>query len=159
MSLSLDGAIERFQVATATSPPLAVIDCQNASWTYKYFSGYSVVLRGPLNATVVFDASSGKYFIKVFQFEANTHEKLISVDSIALHPPPNDPKRRLPDQAGHINSPSERSHTPSRSQAEDSRIHYESVTLPAEPVNAFGIPQVTMRCLEVCVLFTFIEQD
>lgn len=32
---------------------------------------------------------------------------------------------------------------------ESSRVVYERVSLPSEPVNAFGIPQATMRCLEV----------
>lgn len=32
---------------------------------------------------------------------------------------------------------------------ESSRVIYERVSLPSEPVNAFGIPQATMRCLEV----------
>jgi len=34
---------------------------------------------------------------------------------------------------------------------EEPRITYERATIPAEPVNAFGIPQATMRCLEVRV--------
>lgn len=32
---------------------------------------------------------------------------------------------------------------------EEPRITYERATIPAEPVNAFGIPQATMRCLEL----------
>ena len=34
---------------------------------------------------------------------------------------------------------------------EEPRITYERAFIPAEPVNAFGIPQATMRCLEVCL--------
>ena len=32
---------------------------------------------------------------------------------------------------------------------EEPRITYEGAFIPADPVNAFGIPQATMRCLEV----------
>jgi hypothetical protein len=35
---------------------------------------------------------------------------------------------------------------------EEPRITYDRATIPAEPVNAFGIPQATMRCLEVSFL-------
>lgn len=36
---------------------------------------------------------------------------------------------------------------------ESSRVVYERASIPSEPVNAFGIPQATMRCLEVCSAF------
>ena len=35
-------------------------------------------------------------------------------------------------------------------RAEEPRYLIERAIIPTEPINAFGIPQATMRCLEVC---------
>lgn len=38
---------------------------------------------------------------------------------------------------------------------EEPRVGIDQASIPGEPVNAFGIPQATMRCLEVRCLFDF----
>ena len=77
------------------------------------------------------------------QFDANVHNKLIQVDAIV------GPKiGRSPLIAAYTPGMNGMGSQPDRTQ---DRIHYERSSIPGEPVNAFGIPQATMRCLEVCV--------
>ena len=77
------------------------------------------------------------------QFDANVHHKLIQVDAIV------GPKiGRSPLIATFTPGMNGMGSQPDRTQ---DRIHYERSSIPGEPVNAFGIPQATMRCLEVCV--------
>ncbi|KAI0034401.1 LIM-domain binding protein, partial [Vararia minispora EC-137] len=45
MTLSFDGARER-----VSSPLQADVHCVAAVWTYRYYNGYTVTLRGPLVA-------------------------------------------------------------------------------------------------------------
>jgi hypothetical protein len=133
MSFSVDGAAERLDASVQGQPLSSTVECKSASWTYRYKSGYTVVLRGPLVAHVQLDTSSRsqqpRYLIKSFNFNASNHERCISLDTIVNgcnHPVP---------QAG-----------------SDEPIQLDLVTLPPEPINAFGIPQMTMRCLEAGTL-------
>ena len=157
MTLTLDGARERM-FASGHS----VVECVTAVWTYKYTNGYTVTLRGPMTVHVVITTTHppgasppipgaipqpGSYTLKFedFQFDANHHEKYISSDAI-LGPrlsPPVDAK------------PPVHSPTPADAAAaeekmwDEPRLQIENASIPGEPVNAFGIPQATMRCLEV----------
>ena len=47
MDFKLDSARERLMSQNA-----AVIECENASWTYVYTNGYTVTLQGPLTVHV-----------------------------------------------------------------------------------------------------------
>lgn len=140
MNFSVDGATERLESATPGAPPCSVVECKSASWTYRYKDGYSVVLRGPLVAHVQLDLSNPgaqpHYLIKGFNFNASNHERCISLDSIM--------GRRIPP----LNQTAAEELVRSRGGVEGP-IRFESATLPPEPVNAFGIPQMTMRCLEL----------
>jgi hypothetical protein len=42
---------------------------------------------------------------------------------------------------------------------EEPRQIIENGSIPGEPVNAFGIPQATMRCLEVGLAFRLDAQE
>ena len=58
-------------------------------------------------------------------------------------------------RARHANTPNSGLSTQAQAQAdedrkwEEPRVLIERAAIPGEPVNAFGIPQATMRCLEL----------
>lgn len=152
MTLSLDGARERVMAANSAS-----IDCVLAIWTYRYANGYTVTLRGPLTAHVVVipshpangasaqgAAQHPSYAIKIshFSFESDRYEKFIAVDVIGgtRLDSPKTPRLRNTMLNGANGKEEERW---------EDRVMYERASIPQEPVNAFGIPQATMRCLEV----------
>ena len=174
MTLSLDGARERI-----VGPNQAVVQCVSAVWTYRYRNGYTVALRGPFQAYVVVTPNatpSGasarsvpptafKFMIDHIQFDSNRYEKHVAVEVIG------DTRldaNKTP-QVGNVSTPSPTMNSaimlpapppqppqPPRQASqrddekwEEPRIAFERVSIPAEPVNAFGIPQATMRCLEV----------
>jgi hypothetical protein len=178
MTLSLDGARER-----VVGPNHAIVQCVSAMWTYRYLNGYTVTLRGPFTAHVIVipntsqngppvqSASSSAFMLKIdhIQFDSNLYEKHVSVDQIGGRFEANKtPQARSgPTQSPTVNGagapqPPSQLPQPQPSQAgqrdderlEDSRINYDRASIPAEPVNAFGIPQATMRCLEVRPLNT-----
>lgn len=158
MTLSLDGARERL-----LSNNHAIVECVTAAWTCKYTNGYTVTLRGPLTAHVVMvqhntrnqGTLSQPFSLKFenLEFVANFHDKSISLESIMDHSnhelsSPKTPRIR-------------NSHTPTANigptqpkveddkKWEEPRVIIVEASIPGEPVNAFGIPQATMRCLEV----------
>lgn len=149
MSISLDGAREKILGSSHL-----VVECLTAVWTYRYSNGYTIQLCGPLTAHLVLSPSMGiaqgappSFSMKFehLQFDANVHYKLIQVDAIAgskIGPSP-----LMGTFAPGMNGMGSQ---PDRTQ---DRVHYERSSIPGEPVNAFGIPQATMRCLEVCVHF------
>lgn len=176
MVLQLDGVKER-----AVTGQLCTIECTNAVWTYKYTNGYVVTLRGPLTATMAVVPNplppqtsthpnapppQTSYMLKIehLQFDANTHDKLIVADAIMgmrreESPSANTPRmnsRLPPGQNGTMKMEDE------DKKQEEGRLYIDQASIPAEPVNAFGIPQATMRCLEVslfcCALFFFEER-
>lgn len=154
MSISLDGAREKILGSSHL-----VVECVTAVWAYKYSNGYTIQLCGPLTAhlalspssTSVAQGSPPSFSMKFehLQFDANVHHKLIQVDAIA------GPKiGRSPLIATYTPGINGMGSQPSMGSQQDKtqdRIHYERSSIPGEPVNAFGIPQATMRCLEVCV--------
>ncbi|KAF9449572.1 hypothetical protein P691DRAFT_667256, partial [Macrolepiota fuliginosa MF-IS2] len=161
MSLSLDGARER---------PLAtghcIVECVAAVWTYKYNNGYTVTLRGALSAHVIITSTSApgapvnpaqpnSYSFKFdeFAFDANFHDKFIGLDAIMgvrIPEPTRSPWIRNAPTPNSSGTPD-----PASIAAEDDkkweepRVMIERCSIPGEPVNAFGIPQATMRCLEL----------
>lgn len=161
MTLTLDGARERMY-----SQGHAIVECVAAVWTYKYHNGYTVTLRGPLTAHVVITSphppgstqasqTSPQYLLKFedFQFDANFHDKYIALESVQgtrIMESPKTPRV----QARNPPTPTPNG-SASQQQLEDDkkweepRVTIERASIPGEPVNAFGIPQATMRCLEV----------
>ncbi|SJL01435.1 uncharacterized protein ARMOST_04757 [Armillaria ostoyae] len=149
MTLTLDGARERMY-----SQGHSVVECVTAVWTYKYNNGYTVTLRGPLTAHVVVASPqppATNHVLKFddFQFDANYHDKFISIESIMgqrMIESPKTPRIRnvpTPGPNGISNQEDE------DKKWEEPRIIIERGSIPGEPVNAFGIPQATMRCLEL----------
>jgi hypothetical protein len=148
MSLVLDGGRERYP-----EPDHCVVECLRAAWTFRYSNGYIVTLRGPLTVHVkvypVVSQSSApgapqtgpqnQLLIDQIQFDGESHEKSISVDAIL--------GARVP----LMWNPSVRTSETDK-KWDDSRISVEHATIPTEPVSPFGVPQPTMRCLEVCYL-------
>jgi hypothetical protein len=161
MSLSLDGARERL-----VSHGHAVVECVTALWTYKYSNGYTVTLRGPLTCHVIVGPPSTPgtgiptqpaqqtYSLKIenLQFDANLHDKYICIDSVMGQRMMESPKTPRP---RHALTPTANGTDAQRAEEdrkwEEPRIFIERACIPGEPVNAFGIPQATMRCLEVCI--------
>lgn len=160
MTLSLDGARERL-----VSHHHAVIECVTAAWTCKYTNGYTVTLRGPLTAHIVLvqqnthsQGAPSQYSLKFknLEFTANSHDKSISVDSISImdhgnseSSSPKTPRTRNASTPT-TNGSAIQTKVEDDKKWEEPRVIYDHVSIPGEPVNAFGIPQATMRCLEVC---------
>lgn len=157
MTLSLDGARERL-----IDQAHAVVECVTAVWTYKYTNGYTVTLRGPLTVHILLYPTMGsslgpphqiQSWLKIahFQFDANIHEKFISLDAITgnriIEPPKTPRPRNNPTPTPNGASGAHR--TEEDRQWEEHRVTINNASIPGEPVNAFGIPQVTMRCLEL----------
>ena len=153
MTLSLDGARERIYASGHT-----IVECVGAVWTYKYTNGYTVVLRGPLTAHVVSgpfppgtsQANGLGLRFEDFQFDANSHEKYIALESITGTRVMGSPKPRVRSASTPTpNGTSTQQQLEDDMRWEEPRIIIERAQIPGEPVNAFGIPQATMRCLEV----------
>ncbi|KAJ7067843.1 LIM-domain binding protein [Mycena amicta] len=151
MSLTLDGARERLY-----TPGHAIIECVTAVWTCRYTNGHVVTLRGPLVIHLVLCSpapgstaagATPSLVLKFddFEFDAHSHDKYIALDAISgtrrEEEPPGVGMNGMADD---------------EKQWEEPRSVLEGAAIPGEPVNAFGIPQATMRCLEVC-LFAFSE--
>ncbi len=161
MTLSLDGAREH-----VVGPNRAVVQCVSAMWTYRYRNGYTVTLRGPFAAHFVVTPNATQILkIDRISFDSNLYEKHVAVDVISgnrLDANKTPQARNAPTPSPTINGAGVPSAPPPQppqpplqaSQRDDERweeprITYERASIPAEPVNAFGIPQATMRCLEV----------
>ncbi|KAH9963371.1 LIM-domain binding protein [Lactifluus volemus] len=171
MTLSLDGARER-----VIGHNQAVVQCVSAMWTYRYHNGYTVTLRGPFTAYVCLTSNTTQngtsaaqsalpsaLILKInhIQFDSNLYEKHVSVDVITgnrLDANKTPQVRNAPTPSPSVNGVGVLSQPqlppPQTGQRDDERweeprITYERAFIPAEPVNAFGIPQATMRCLEV----------
>ena len=142
----------------------AIIECVTAAWTYKYTNGYTVTLRGPLTAHVILVPNTARgqgaptqpsqpFSLKFenLDFGANFHDKSISLESILGHRNPESP----PKTPHPRNAPTPTANGTTQLSSEDDkkweepRVTIERASIPGEPVNAFGIPQATMRCLEV----------
>ncbi|KAH9853392.1 LIM-domain binding protein-domain-containing protein [Lenzites betulinus] len=152
MTINIDGARERL-----ASPSHALVECANASWTFRYQNGYHITLRGPLTADVIVqphtppghpsNTSPGvaPYTLKLdrLQFDAFWHDKYVALDSIVGERIPESP-RGLPPSPGMLGAQND---DPNR--FDEAKYIIEHAIVPAEPINAFGIPQATMRCLEL----------
>ncbi|KAJ6543928.1 LIM-domain binding protein-domain-containing protein [Mycena capillaripes] len=147
MSLTLDGARERLY-----APGHAIVECVTAIWTCRYSNGHIVTLRGPLTAHLVICSpappphpgaattnGAPPYVLKFddFEFDAHSHDKYIALDAIAGPRKTEDPPPTM-NGAGDEDK-----------KWEEPRLIIENGSIPGEPVNAFGIPQATMRCLEL----------
>ncbi|KAG5643589.1 hypothetical protein DXG03_000642 [Asterophora parasitica] len=170
MTLSLDGARERIY-----GHGHSIVECVTAIWTYKYTNGYTVTLRGPLTVHVIVNqgpsssdpsapgarqggANAGMALkFEDFQFDANYHDKYIALDSITGPRSMGSPKTPRVRNAGALMMNGAAATTQQQRQEqleedkkwEEPRVTIEMATIPGEPVNAFGIPQATMRCLEL----------
>lgn len=168
MSISIDGARERPLMSQQFPYPSIYVDCPESVWTYRYRTGYIVTLRGPLTAHLYpvpsVAGSKGPHLkFESITFESKAHEKSLKLDSIigirsdATPASRHDTPRIKHDAVGGLQSasPEGEGSSSSAGRTEDGQeqmIVIERATIPVEPVNAFGIPQATMRCLEVCAL-------
>ncbi|KAH8115808.1 LIM-domain binding protein-domain-containing protein [Phellopilus nigrolimitatus] len=167
MSINLENAKER---GVPGNPYGSVVECPNAVWTFRYANGYIVTLRGPLTAylaahpnTMPQSAQPGvngtpqaqgqfSYKIDNITFNSKMHEKALRVD--AIEGKRGDPVQRTPKMKAEP-SPGPSVSTLGSPPMDEERangelvMHIEKATIPVEPVNAFGIPQATMRCLEL----------
>ncbi|KAI0637642.1 LIM-domain binding protein-domain-containing protein [Trametes polyzona] len=149
MTICIDGARER-----CMSTSHALVECANAAWTFRYQNGYSITLRGPLSADVIVQPNAipipspsgnsfAQYTLKLqrIQFDAFFHDKYVALDSIQGERIPESPRALPPSPGGPP--------TDDPNRFDEARYHIEHAIMPAEPINAFGIPQATMRCLEL----------
>lgn len=174
MTLSLDGARERLQTAGH-----AIVECVGAVWTYRYTNGYTVTLRGPLTAHVVATLKSppgnnkdADVILKFdeLQFDANFHDKFIALESvlgsrsIENFPVPATPMMLTAPSpssvgVGHTTlALSARQQMEEERRWEEPRVLIDHASIPGEPINAFGIPQATMRCLELAESVTSMAE-
>lgn len=175
MSITLDSARERIHPTGHM-----VVECLGASWTYRYRNGYTVTLRGPLTAHVIAtsrtppgsNANDIMYRFGEIQFDANYHDKYIALESILgarsiENLPPLTPLMMTASspsvQAAVVgNGPANQSQSSQfaddERRWEEPRVLIDHASLPGEPVNAFGIPQATMRCLELAESVTSMAE-
>jgi len=114
-----------------------------------------VIPNQPATGGTAQSAAHPPFSLKIYNisFESNHYEKHISLDMI-IGPRIDMPKTPRPRNAQTPTMNGVPPPTPQQQKAEEEkweepRIVYERATIPSEPVNAFGIPQATMRCLEV----------
>lgn len=153
MSLAFNGARERLQDTNH-----CVIECPEAIWTFFFSSGYTVTLKGPFTAHIHASPHSPdlpppipghpnkNLRIDEMHFEAKLQYKSVSLDAIQGNRMPEPHKPITPTPLGNPHMEEQ------IRQLEDPRIHIVNANLPGEPINAFGIPQATMRCLEVSII-------
>lgn len=151
MTISLDGAQER-----TSGPTHGIVECSSAIWTYRYWNGWTITLRGRLTAHILVipkvsgvnqTYAPGSYSLKfdALQFDAMTYERLLSAETFRVPPSPTSQNTPLADEEYQPGS-----NEPQKVQLEnEERWLCKEVFLPLSPINAFGIPQATMRCLEV----------
>jgi len=166
MSISIDGARERSYIPQQFPFPSIVVDCPEASWTYRYRTGYIVTLKGTLTAHLSSvpppPGSKGmgmQYKFENIIFESKTHEKFLKLDAIlgirseATPASRTDTPRIKNEMVGSQQSASPEGEgsgsNGGRDDGPEQAIFIDSARIPVEPVNAFGIPQATMRCLEL----------
>lgn len=158
MTLTLDGARERTNPAY---PGRAFVECITAIWTYRYTNGYTVMLKGPLTVTAILTqvtppgntSQVPQYIWKFddFTFDANAHEKFISLEYIhgnrVIDRTPPSYAVSMPGMS--TQAQMQQHHIEEDKRCEEPRVLIDHGSIPGEPVNAFGIPQATMRCLEL----------
>jgi hypothetical protein len=180
MTLSLDGARERVvgpnQAVVQCVSAMWTYRYRNG-YTVTLrgpFAAHVVVTPNPTqNGATAQSVPPTTFILKIdhISFDSNLYEKHVAVDVIGgnrLDANKTPQVRNAPTPSPTINGAAVLSAPPPQapqppqppprqvSQRDDERweeprITFERATIPAEPVNAFGIPQATMRCLEVRV--------
>ncbi|KAH9956784.1 LIM-domain binding protein, partial [Russula dissimulans] len=178
MTLSLDGARERIvgpnQAVVQCVSAMWTYRYRNG-YTVTLrgpFTAYvAVTPNATQNGASAQSVPPSPYTLKIdhIQFDSNLYEKHVAVDVISGNrldanktpqvrnvptpspitngagiPPPPPPQQPQPQP-----QPPPQGGQRDDERWEEPRITYERAFIPAEPVNAFGIPQATMRCLEV----------
>jgi hypothetical protein len=139
----------------------------SASWTSKYQNGYVVVLKGPLLASLVLvpvatpgpavanQPQSLSWRMDHLSFDALSCEKSVLIETVVGPSGSQDARFGGPDAAlpGTPVTGMTNGSAPSREDDDPTPVpvKIEHAWVPGDPCNAFGIPQATMRCLEVCV--------
>ncbi|EKM59536.1 uncharacterized protein PHACADRAFT_250104 [Phanerochaete carnosa HHB-10118-sp] len=147
INFSLSGATE---LRVADNPMVCKVEIPRAAWTFTYANGYTVTLKGPLTAHMrihpgAFDYTRRQQLVQPgyalqfehFQFDGEIIEKSLSLNILAPPRTSESPSSGT----GQLENEDERRDEP--------RNYIEHMFIPVEPVNAFGIPQATMRCLEL----------
>lgn len=166
MNLILDGVQER-----ALTPGTSVVDCPSAQWIWRFVDGHVISLRGTFSCQVsayrnAEDPPDRPYTLKfdTMTFDSNSHEKLLALDSIrgargleSIQRTPATTTQGSPDNASSSSNNTIKTEEGSERQMDsDPRVVIEHAVLPPDPVNAFGIPQASMRCLEVSISSYFL---
>lgn len=161
MNFVLDGARERTII-----PGTSIIECPDAQWIWRFYDGHIVVLRGAFSCQISAfynsHATSDQppYTLKFdsMNFDSTSHDKLINLDAIQgtrgvenVQKTPSTTTQGSPDNASSSGASANtlRSDDSDRLFDPDPRVVIDHALLPPEPINSFGIPQASMRCLEV----------
>jgi len=167
MSLLLDGTTER-----PGPRQTLIVDCSNASFIFRYASGFVVTLRGHLSGTLGFvrvvNLPNPSLRFELLQFEAKSHDK----HQPFVGKPPSDGASATLNGATGMKSEGDDDMglnamgKPKPSPASGSEGGADVETVFVDPVNSFGIPHPAMRCLELAEsvyslqeLFNYAEED
>lgn len=135
MSLTLDGARERL-----LHPGQTIVECGSTIWIFRYSNGHVVMLRGSMTArhiacstpsqSMTGNHAKDDFVLRFdeFDFYAHSHDRYIALEAIS----------------GLWMGDNEDSKT-----GEKPGQTIVNASIPGEPVNVFGVPQATMRFLEV----------
>ncbi|KZV79187.1 hypothetical protein EXIGLDRAFT_621990, partial [Exidia glandulosa HHB12029] len=154
MSLTAEGAVEKAG-RSATGVMTMTVECAMATWTCRYNSGYTVTLRGPIVASMSAAAPTGILRFDSISFDAKHHEKHIMVDMIGRNggtPKGTTPATLHSSPGGNgsaITAKTEDTMDTRTGLTPEAASNMVDPSLPPDPVNGFGVPQATMRCLEV----------
>lgn len=162
MNFVLDGARERL-----ITPGTSVIECPDAQWIWRFYDGHVVILRGAFscqisafyNSRATVDQPPYTLKFETMSFDSNSHDRLITLESIQgtrgvenVQKTPSTTTQGSPDNASSSGASANNVKTEDaadRLLEADPRVMIDHALLPPEPINAFGIPQASMRCLEV----------
>ncbi|KAF8576213.1 hypothetical protein K439DRAFT_1367842, partial [Ramaria rubella] len=165
MNFVLDGARES-TLTFGTS----VIECPDAQWIWRFYDGHVIILRGVFtcqisayhNRTATGDQPVYTLKFDSMNFDSNAHDRLINLEAITgtrglenVQKTPATTTQGSPDNASSSGASAntvKSEENADRQPEPDPRIVIDHALLPQEPINAFGIPQAAMRCLEVCSL-------
>jgi hypothetical protein len=167
MNLVLNSARERM-----LHPGTSFVECPSAQWIWRFYDGHVVTLQGTFSCQIsaYHDPEAPPdhpYTLKFdhLAFESNTHEKCIALNAIRgtrslenIQRTPATTTQGSPDNASSSsNNTIKTEEGVDRAPDPEPRLVIEHAVLPSEPVNSFGIPQASMRCLEVGFFFCLLS--
>ncbi|KAF7330879.1 hypothetical protein MVEN_02427400 [Mycena venus] len=154
---SLKNEAKPFEIGVPILPRFFLVTTQSG-----VNNGHIVTLRGPLTAHLVICAPHPQgttlpangvppYVLKFddFEFDAHSHDKYIALEAISGTRRTEEVAPAPANGTGNGSGSGSVGGVDEDKKWEEPRQIIENGSIPGEPVNAFGIPQATMRCLEL----------